>query len=105
MKIAFSFFLLIYSRCGAPASWAARHTIVCLDTCYATLQAAVEITSHYDGVVCKIHYEVDDIAKVGNPLVDIELEGDDVNITGEFVYVLFISAVNLQSLLKPVIGR
>ena len=32
MKIAFSFFLLIYSRCGAPASWAARHTIVCLDT-------------------------------------------------------------------------
>ena len=31
MKIAFSFFLLIYSRCGALASWAARHTIVCLD--------------------------------------------------------------------------
>ena len=33
VKIAFSFFLLIYSRCGAPASWAARHTIVCLDKC------------------------------------------------------------------------
>ena len=31
MKIAFSFFLLIYSRCGAPTSWAARHTAVCLD--------------------------------------------------------------------------
>ena len=31
VKITFSFFLLIYSRCGAPASWAARHTIVCLD--------------------------------------------------------------------------
>ena len=31
VKNAFSFFLLIYSRCGAPASWAARHTIVCLD--------------------------------------------------------------------------
>ena len=31
VKIAFSFFLLIYSRCGAPASWAVRHTIVCLD--------------------------------------------------------------------------
>ena len=30
MKIAFSFFLLIYLRCGAPASWAARHTIVYL---------------------------------------------------------------------------
>ena len=33
VKMTFSFFLSIYSRCGAPASWAARHTIVCLDTC------------------------------------------------------------------------
>ena len=31
VKITFSFFLSIYSRCGAPASWAARHTIVCLE--------------------------------------------------------------------------
>ena len=30
--MTFSFFLSIYSRCGAPASWAARHTTVCLDT-------------------------------------------------------------------------
>ena len=27
----FSFFLLIYSRSGVPASWATRHTTVCLD--------------------------------------------------------------------------
>ena len=33
VKMTFSFFLSIYSRCGAPASWAARHTIVCLDDC------------------------------------------------------------------------
>ena len=31
VKMTFFFFLSIYSRCGAPASWAARHTIVCLD--------------------------------------------------------------------------
>ena len=31
VKMTFSFFLSIYSRCGAPASWAARHTILCLD--------------------------------------------------------------------------
>ena len=31
VKMTFSFFLSIYSRCGAPASWAARHTTVCLD--------------------------------------------------------------------------
>ena len=29
--MTFSFFLSVYSRCGAPASWAARHTTVCLD--------------------------------------------------------------------------
>ena len=29
--MTFSFFLSIYSRCGAPGSWAARHTTVCLD--------------------------------------------------------------------------
>ena len=38
VKIAFSFFLLIYSRCGAPASWAARHTIVCLDDTHTVLK-------------------------------------------------------------------
>ena len=31
VKITFTIFLLIYSQCGAPASWAARHTTVCLD--------------------------------------------------------------------------
>jgi len=31
VKIAFLFFLLITHLCGAPASWAARHTTVCLD--------------------------------------------------------------------------
>ena len=31
MKMTFSFFLSIYSRCGAPASWAARYTTMCLD--------------------------------------------------------------------------
>ena len=32
VKMTFSFFLSIYLRCGAPASWAAPHTVVCLDT-------------------------------------------------------------------------
>jgi len=31
MKIALLFFLLITHRCGAPASWAAQNTTVCLD--------------------------------------------------------------------------
>ena len=34
------------------------------------------ITSRYDGVIRKLYHEVDDIAKQGLPLVDIEVEGD-----------------------------
>ena len=49
VKIAFSFFLLIYSRCGAPTSWAARHTIVCLDVNILTVWRADFLgrTTHY----------------------------------------------------------
>jgi 2-oxoisovalerate dehydrogenase E2 component (dihydrolipoyl transacylase) len=40
-------------------------------------KAAVEITSRYDGVVQELKYKVGDIAKVGSPLVEIEIENDD----------------------------
>ncbi len=39
-------------------------------------KASVTITSRYPGVIKKLHYQVDDTALVGQPLVDIEQEGD-----------------------------
>ena len=55
-------------------------------------QASVVITSRYDGAVRKIHYEVDDVAKVGQPLVDIEVEEEDATSTGN-VIVLYSSLI------------
>lgn len=39
-------------------------------------KAAVEITSRFDGVIKKLHYETDDMARVGKPLVDIDIQSD-----------------------------
>lgn len=38
-------------------------------------KASVTITSRYDGVITKLYHAVDDIAQVGQPLVDIKVEG------------------------------
>ncbi|KAL5320107.1 hypothetical protein ACEPPN_013169 [Leptodophora sp. 'Broadleaf-Isolate-01'] len=37
-------------------------------------KASVEITSRYDGIIKKLHYDVDDMAIVGQPLLDIEID-------------------------------
>ncbi|ESO02627.1 hypothetical protein HELRODRAFT_185005 [Helobdella robusta] len=39
-------------------------------------KASVTITSRYDGIVRKLYHAVDDTALVGQPLVDIEVEGN-----------------------------
>lgn len=37
-------------------------------------KASVTITSRYDGVITKLHYQIDDIAFVGKPLIDVETD-------------------------------
>ena len=59
--MTFSFFLSIYSRCGAPASWAARHTTVCLDIARLlrgvhglhTLLLLVHLDLYFNGSGCE----------------------------------------------------
>ena len=40
-------------------------------------KASVEITSRFSGTISKLHYNVNDVAKVGEPLVDIEVVGEE----------------------------
>jgi 2-oxoisovalerate dehydrogenase E2 component (dihydrolipoyl transacylase) len=39
-------------------------------------KASVEITSKFNGVIKKLHYDAGDMARVGKPLVDIDIQGD-----------------------------
>merc|ERR1712071_367019 len=43
-------------------------------------KASVTITSRYDGIIYKLHYAEDDLAKVGLPLVDIEVAESDTSV-------------------------
>ncbi|ORY66362.1 2-oxoacid dehydrogenases acyltransferase-domain-containing protein [Pseudomassariella vexata] len=39
-------------------------------------KASVEITSRFSGIVKKLHYDAGEMAKVGKPFVDIDIQGD-----------------------------
>ena len=47
-------------------------------------KATVTITSRYDGIIKKLHYNVDDTAIVGKPLVDIETEETNSGSSSKF---------------------
>ena len=51
-------------------------------------KASVTITSRYDGIISKLHYATDDMAKVGLPLVDIEVTGSHSGTTTLFILLL-----------------
>lgn len=40
-------------------------------------KASVEITSRFSGVIKKLHYQENDMARVGQPLVDIDVDEGD----------------------------
>ena len=71
VKIALLFFLSIYSWCGALASWAARHTTMCLDTwhCYIVLNTMFDLMLNglillYRGGFCCVRCLKDDVKMV-----------------------------------------
>lgn len=48
-------------------------------------KASVTITSRYDGHIRRLYYDVDDVALVGKPLVDIELSSGSASSSSESV--------------------
>uniref|UniRef100_A0A915I599 Lipoamide acyltransferase component of branched-chain alpha-keto acid dehydrogenase complex, mitochondrial n=1 Tax=Romanomermis culicivorax TaxID=13658 RepID=A0A915I599_ROMCU len=46
-------------------------------------KASVTITSRYTGTVKNLHHKIDDIARIGQPLVDIELEDSEERLLKE----------------------
>ncbi|XP_043522859.1 lipoamide acyltransferase component of branched-chain alpha-keto acid dehydrogenase complex, mitochondrial [Frieseomelitta varia] len=42
-------------------------------------KASVTITSRYDGLIKALHYKVDDVALIGDPLLEIEVDDDNGN--------------------------
>lgn len=59
-------------------------------------KASVTITSRYDGVIRKVHYDVNDVALVGKPLVDIQTDQADSAAAaaapaGEFAYINLVT--------------
>ncbi|KHJ99636.1 Biotin-requiring enzyme [Oesophagostomum dentatum] len=58
-------------------------------------KAAVTITSRYDGVIKKLYFNVDDVARVGQPLVDIDVEEGVAEAKPEKGWVFSISLHSL----------
>lgn len=61
-------------------------------------KASVTITSRYDGIVSKLHYQVDDTAYVGKPLVAIEVPKDGEFLNLIFTYVIFVTNCLLRTM-------
>ena len=62
-------------------------------------KASVTITSRFDGIVRKLHYDIDEIAQTGDALVDIEIEdgtSSEDNKTDDKVEVQEKDAVDVQ---------
>ena len=71
--------------------------------CVHIFKASVTITSRYDGTIRKIYFEVDGLAKVGQPLVDIELSSQTESSKLKLTEVMTIKPFQAKSI-RPMLG-
>lgn len=60
-------------------------------------KATVTITSRYKGIISKLYYDVDDIALVSKPLVDIETDADSPGMSTLISFWLYCQILHVES--------
>ena len=62
-----------------PGDTITKSDVICM---VLTADSSITISSKYNGVVTKLYYDEGDLAQTGDPLIDVDTEGES-NVDGE----------------------